>query len=250
MLASKIKKQSKYEEGIYMKTYSNYIITRPWLKYNVKYDYNKIMGLDDNYGNPLDSPIISDLIYSIDILSKRIRKTTDKYSKPRYIDVVFEMEGDLNFYLRSPRQRYLDDLLYLDREPNKWKETENNFMYCISDLESLSKKTAQCYVDIVNELKEDFSFEIGDYNQTFLEELYEKGYILQLDCQNALVNPFLIQRGMKYRYVAEKIWEEKVSKEMEENLEKVRNRRVYGMESVPFIPNQSEDYIRFDLLEQ
>lgn len=233
-----------------MKTYSNYIITRPWLKYNVKYDYNKIMGLDENYGNPLDSPIITDLIYSIDILSKRIRKTANKYSKPRYIDVIFEMEGDLNFYLRSPRQRYLDDLMYLDREPNKWKETENNFMYCVSDLVSLSKKAAQGYVDIVSELKEDFTFEIRDYEQPVLEELFEKGYLLQLDDQSALVNPYLLQRGMKYRYIAERIWNEKVSKETEDNLEKIRNRRVYGMESVPFIPEQSEDYIRFDLLEK
>lgn len=123
-----------------IKTYSNYIITRPWLNYNVRYDYNKVIGEDVNYGNPLDSPIVTDLIYSIDILSNRIRKTNDKYSKARYIDVVFEMEGDLNFYLRSPRQRYLDDLAYLDREPKKWKLLKNKFSYCISDLRESNKK--------------------------------------------------------------------------------------------------------------
>lgn len=232
-----------------IKTYSNYIITRPWLNYNIRYDYNKVIGEDVNYGNPLDSPIVTDLIYSIDILSNRIRKTNDKYSKARYIDVVFEMEGDLNFYLRSPRQRYLDDLAYLDREPKKWKLLKNKFSYCISDLENLTRNATKVYITVMERLREDFTSPIDELPEQELDELCNLGYLVRFEIDSVLINPELVKNGMKYRYIAEALWKERVTKEAMQNLNKAKNLRVYGMEDVPKIPEQQDDYIQVDLLQ-
>lgn len=232
-----------------MKTYTGYIRKSPYHIGKVLIDQNKIEGTCVDYGSFHESPLVADLLFSIDTLTKLIRKSTVERAKMRYIDIQLQMQGDLNYYLRCPRQRYLDDLLYQDREEKRWIRVENKrnvICYCESDLESLTVDTADEFVFILGILDRDFMADIREVSKETINELAGNGYIVLITSQKFMVNPWLLDGNEVRRKNAIQIFDKIVCKNALDRLEILMNIRIYGVKALPEFQENDKDYYNLD----